>query len=289
MGPRSFRVSVPISSRPGRARQGMPRRSPGTFPLPRSPRNRVQHPPHSAPGGPADANKASGRCIQSGGRQRMHDEHGRVPACTMPISPSDTITRTPPAPGGTSGVGDPLLHRVGRGDDDAVRECIERFSGLVWSLARRIGLPERECEDAVQEVFAELWRFGSRYDPSIASETAFVATIARRRLIDRRRKVTRHAVPQALLNESPLPDASRLPETLRDEARQAQQAISQLTSEQQRVLRLSVYEGLSHDLIARSTGMPLGTVKTHARRGLMKLRELLGAGQATSAEGGSAS
>jgi RNA polymerase sigma-70 factor (ECF subfamily) len=52
--------------------------------------------------------------------------------------------------------------------------------------------------------------------------------------------------------------------------------LTQLSNEQQRVLRLSVYEGLSHELIARSTGLPLGTVKTHARRGLIKLREILG-------------
>jgi RNA polymerase sigma-70 factor (ECF subfamily) len=63
---------------------------------------------------------------------------------------------------------------------------------------------------------------------------------------------------------------------LGEEAARAAKAFETLTPEQQRVLRLSVYEGLSHELIARSTGLPLGTVKTHARRGLIKLRELLG-------------
>ena len=55
------------------------------------------------------------------------------------------------------------------------------------------------------------------------------------------------------------------------------QAMQLLSADQQKVLRLSVYEGLSHELISRSTGLPLGTVKTHARRGLIKLRELLSA------------
>ena len=179
-----------------------------------------------------------------------------------------------------------LLHRVSAGESDAVRECIARFGGLVWSLARRVGLPEAELEDAVHEIFTELWRNGFKYDPSIASEAAFVAIIARRRLIDRRRKLNRRPVTQEL-NESfgnPLP-----PPTLRnqvlEEANVAAKAVATLSTEQQRVLRLSVYEGLSHELISRATGLPLGTVKTHARRGLMRLRELLSGG-AVAVDGG---
>jgi RNA polymerase sigma-70 factor (ECF subfamily) len=165
---------------------------------------------------------------------------------------------------------------VSTGDSAAVQEVITRYGGLVWSLARRLGLPESETEDAVHEVFTELWRNGRRYDPTIASETAFVATIARRRLIDRRRKISRQPpkqqVTEAVVAETRAPDRPELGE----EAARAAKAFATLTTEQQRVLRLSVYEGLSHELIARSTGLPLGTVKTHARRGLIKLREMLG-------------
>lgn len=172
-------------------------------------------------------------------------------------------------------ISDILLHRVSRGDQAAIRECIARFGGLVWSLARRIGLSDAECEDAVQEIFTEIWQNGYRYDASIASETAFVATIARRRLIDRRRKLGRQVQKQTITEATPIPPADAVQPGLPDEARRAAAALTQLSTEQQRVLRLSVYEGLSHELIARSTGLPLGTVKTHARRGLIKLRELL--------------
>jgi RNA polymerase sigma-70 factor (ECF subfamily) len=181
-----------------------------------------------------------------------------------------------------------LLHRVSRGDADAVRECIARFGGLIWTLARRVGLPENESEDAVHEIFTELWKHGHKYDPTIASETAFVATIARRRLIDRRRRVSRQPIKQQIIEESaasPLGESSQKT-FVAEEASRAEQALTQLTNEQQRVLRLSVYEGLSHELIARSTGMPLGTVKTHARRGLIKLREMLGVQQTASGESG---
>lgn len=146
----------------------------------------------------------------------------------------------------------------------------------MWSLARRLGLPDSETEDAVHEVFTELWRNGHRYDSSIASETAFVATIARRRLIDRRRRIGRQPIKQQLTDAQPAKETvGALPE-VGEEAAKAARAFETLSNEQQRVLRLSVYEGLSHERIATATGLPLGTVKTHARRGLIRLREMLG-------------
>lgn len=157
-----------------------------------------------------------------------------------------------------------------------MQECIARFGGLIWSLARRIGLPESEAEDVVHEVFVEIWKNGHKYDASIASETAFVATIARRRMIDRRRRIGRQPIKATLTDDAGSPAPSPDAPALSEEARRAARAFAQLTNDQQRVLRLSVYEGLSHELISRATGMPLGTVKTHARRGLMRLREVLG-------------
>lgn len=162
-----------------------------------------------------------------------------------------------------------------------MRDCIDRFGGLVWSLARR--MVPNEAEDAVQEIFVELWKHAGRYDPSVASETAFVAMIARRRLIDRRRRIERSPASSALPDDP----AEREPVTaptleLREDVAKAAAALNQLSPEQQRVLRLSVYRGLSHERIAAVTGLPLGTVKTHARRGLMRIRDLL---QAETADG----
>ena len=98
-----------------------------------------------------------------------------------------------------------LLPRVAAGDTAAVRECIDRYGGLVWSLARRLLYSTAEAEEAVV----------------------------------------------------------------------AARAFEQLSPEQQRCLRLSIYEGLSHDKISTATGLPLGTVKTHVRRGLIRIREAL--------------
>lgn len=171
-----------------------------------------------------------------------------------------------------------ILQRVASGDPAAVRECLDRFGGLVWSLARRLTPTASEAEDAVQEIFIDVWKSSGRYDPSIASETAFVAMIARRRLIDRQRRAGRRPneeqVPEGAASSVSAPEDRA---SISDDVGRVSEAFDQLSDEQQRVLRLSIHQGLSHEKISRATGLPLGTVKTHARRGLIKLRELLAA------------
>ncbi len=173
-----------------------------------------------------------------------------------------------------------MLPRVAAGDQTAVKACIDRFGGLVWSLARRMLATEAEAEDAVQDIFVDVWQSAYRYDASVASETAFVAMIARRRLIDRRRKIGRRPSEQMLSDHEPTRNGEGVeaPAVMSDELGRATEAFERLSQEQRRVLRLSVFHGLSHEKIARATGLPLGTVKTHARRGLIRLRDLLNQG-----------
>lgn len=177
----------------------------------------------------------------------------------------------PPAP-------PPVLGRVAAGDGVAIRECLARYGNLVWSIARRF--EAADAEDAVQEIFLDLWKSAARFDPSIASEAAFVAMIARRRLIDRRRsRMRRPTADTPLAGDSsdgmlaPI-DTSTSPDTCA-EAKQAARALDQLRPEQRQVLVLSTVGGLSHGEIAEQTGMPLGTVKAHARRGLLSIRAAL--------------
>ncbi len=174
-------------------------------------------------------------------------------------------------------VSPPVLTRVAAGDADAVRECVTRYGGLVWSIARRMSRSETDAEDAAQEIFVDLWKSANRFDPNVASETTFIAMIARRRLIDRRRRQERRA-------EDPLVDAEKLiadaessapVAELSAEASIAAKALAELRPEERNAVILSSYYGLSHEEIASSTGMPLGTVKTHARRGLLRVREIL--------------
>ncbi len=155
-----------------------------------------------------------------------------------------------------------------------MQQCIDRYGGLVWSMARRWANDAADAEDAVQEVFISLWQHAERFDPKVASESTFVTMIARRRLIDRRRRLSRR-------REVELPEGDHVEPTeevdlsLAPDAEVAEKALTELRPEQQKVLRLSIYHGLTHSEIATHTGIPLGTVKTHARRGLIRIREAL--------------
>jgi len=173
-----------------------------------------------------------------------------------------------------------LLARASHGDDAAVRECLSRFGPIVWGLARRMSPTRADAEDAVQEIFLDLWEHGGRFDALKGSEEAFVAVVARRRLIDRRRKVQRRPVTDSF--DSAPGGREVLQEGSHDggietsaEAAMAARAMDGLRPEQREVLRLSVAQGLTHDEIAEHTGMPVGTVKAHARRGLIRIRKLL--------------
>lgn len=169
-----------------------------------------------------------------------------------------------------------ILQRVAGGDRAAVQECIDRYGSLVHTLARRMCPSGAEVDDAVQEAFIDLWRKADRFDPRIADEATFVALVTRRRLIDMGRRLQRHGgaaqVDESFAAEGVEVDVGA---ELADEANRAKRAFGELKPEQQRVLKLAVWEGHSHQSIADLTGLPLGTVKTHARRGLSRLRELL--------------
>ncbi len=167
-----------------------------------------------------------------------------------------------------------LLPRIANGDRSAIRDFIARYGGLVWSLARRAA--PRDAEDAVQEIFLDLWKSAPRFDPREGAEITFVATIARRRLVDRRRQLGRRPATEPLA-EARGAISSSVPPELGAEAALAARALDQLRPEQRQVLILTTCHGLSHEEVATYTGMPLGTVKAHARRGLLRVREVLGA------------
>jgi RNA polymerase sigma-70 factor (ECF subfamily) len=167
----------------------------------------------------------------------------------------------------------PLLPDVAAGDLVAVNRCIRRYGPLVWSMARRLSPTPEDAEDAVQEIFINIWRYAARFDTTRGSEKVFVAVLARRTLIDRLR-----GMKSRLAVETPLDPGADAegPPTLRAErdaeVEQARQILGQLPLPQQRVIALSLVHGLSHGEIAARLAMPLGTVKTLLRRGIQRVQ-----------------
>lgn len=157
-----------------------------------------------------------------------------------------------------------------------MRECIEEYGALVWSLARRLTRTPSDAEDATQEIFLDIWRSAGRFDAAQGSPKVFIAMIARRRLIDRLRKTSSEPPMDSVdvLETVAWSDPGTASETSH-EAGRAALALQELRPEQRQVLELSLLHGLSQSEIAVRLGMPLGTVKSFMRRGLIRVREYM--------------
>ena len=177
-----------------------------------------------------------------------------------------------------------ILQQVAANDQSAMDECLNRYGGLVWALVKRRCPLQADAEDVVQEVFMDIWKNAHRYDPSIAEEPTFIAMITRRRLIDRSRRQQR-LVDTAPLTEVYEPASDDLPNVeLNDEAARIREIMQQLSDDERRVIELAIDRGMSQSQIAEHIKMSLGTVKSHARRGMLRLRSLVGV--ATPVKGG---
>ncbi len=169
-----------------------------------------------------------------------------------------------------------VLQRIASGDSAAVRDCIEQYGALIWSLARRLSRSPSDAEDATQEIFLDIWRSAGRFDAAQGSDKVFIAMIARRRLIDRLRKASAEPPmdPVETLEAVAWADPGTASETSL-EAEQATRALAELRPEQRQVLELGLLHGLTQSEIAARLQMPLGTVKSFMRRGLIRVREYM--------------
>jgi RNA polymerase sigma factor (sigma-70 family) len=166
-----------------------------------------------------------------------------------------------------------ILARIANGDETAVQDCINTYGNLIWSLAKKFTARQDDAEDAVQEVFMEIWQNAGRYDATKSAEITFISMLARRRLIDRLRKTYRQPNVQSIdeyIETSPNVFETQIHTKI--QARRTVKAIRTLRPEQRELVLLSIYEGMSHSEIAKAKRMPLGTVKTHIRRGFDKVR-----------------
>ena len=170
-----------------------------------------------------------------------------------------------------------ILAQVARREPQSLNHCIERYGNLIWSIAKRYSPSQADAEDAVQEIFLELWQKADRFNPSLSAESTFVTMIARRRLIDRFRKQSRSVEASGVENDfNEQPDLSSTASAeLIDEAAKATRCLDALVINQRDILRKSIHEGKSHSQISTELQIPLGSVKSFARRGLIQLRQCM--------------
>lgn len=164
-----------------------------------------------------------------------------------------------------------LVEAAARGDADAIAALYDRFSGLMFALARRMLSDAAMAEDLVHDVFVELWRHAATYEPARGSVRTWVLVRLRSRALDRLRSAS---VRREVAVASPIArDAATTDDPGASSERGALlRALAELPREQREVLELGYFEGLSAREIAERTGSPIGTVKSRTAAALSKLR-----------------
>ncbi len=164
------------------------------------------------------------------------------------------------------------------GQTAALGILYDRHAALVYGLALRVLSQPQEAEDLTQDIFVNLTK-STAYEPSRASLRTFLAILTRSRARDRLRSRGTAAsfLERWRSNKSQEMTASSAFEEILDieQSQEVQAALAQLPQQEQETLRLAYYEGLSQSAIAERLNLPLGTVKSQSRRGLLKLRQAL--------------
>ena len=176
---------------------------------------------------------------------------------------------------------DVLLLAVSRGDHDAFAQLFDRVSAQVLGVVRRVVRDPAQSEEVGQEVLIEIWRSAARFEPERGSAATWILTIAHRRAIDRVRSAqsaSDREVKVAYRDHTPDYDVVLEEVESHLEREQVRRCLDSLTPLQRESLVLAYYGGNTYREVAQELDVPLGTVKTRLRDGLIRLRDCLGVG-----------
>jgi len=174
---------------------------------------------------------------------------------------------------------DELMERVARGDQQAFASLYDALAPLVHGLVLRILRDPAQSEEVTQEVFLEVWRQARRFDADRGHARAWITVTAHRRAVDRVRAA--QAASDRDLREgikefqASYDDVEHRVEVSLDSQR-VHRALQSLTEAQREAIRLAYYGGYTYPQVAEVLGLPLGTVKTRIRDGMIRLRDALG-------------
>ncbi len=165
--------------------------------------------------------------------------------------------------------------RFAAGDERALEHVYRRWSPVVFTLALRSLGDRTDAEDVTQKTFVSAWTSRSSFDPARARLSTWVVAIAKRRIADTHEARRRIRVLQEQLQSVTRPDDLVAPEVDLGETLLVAQEIERLEPDAQRVMKLAFFDDLTHQEISRRLEMPLGTVKSHIRRSLERMRTRL--------------
>ena len=175
-----------------------------------------------------------------------------------------------------------MIAQLGQRDQGAFSVLYDRLSGPLYSLAFKMLGDASDAQDALQEVFVQIWSRASTYDPEKSSVFSWAVLLTRSRAIDRLRARDRRlrvVVESTAENKvAEATDASTVESAAdtankKDEAAHVRSLLNNLPEDQRQAIELAFFGHRTHHEIAAQLGQPLGTVKARIRRGLLKLRE----------------
>lgn len=181
--------------------------------------------------------------------------------------------------GASSATKEALLGRVARGDKPAFAELYDQMAPRVLGLVRRLLVDHAQSEEVTQEIFLEIWQSASRYEPNKGGATTWILTMAHRRAVDRVRSSQSgrdRDVKIGIRDFVPSVDDVAHGAEVRIEHERVKKAMAQLTELQRQAISLAYYGGYSHSEVAEQLSIPIGTVKTRLRDGMIRLRDAMG-------------
>lgn len=174
-----------------------------------------------------------------------------------------------------------LVTRTARGDDRAFAGLYEALAGPVYGMVLRVLRDPAQSEEVTQEVLVEVWRQASRFSAERGSVRSWVLTVAHRRAVDRVRSAqastNREERVGRASHDREFDEVSEEVEH-RLEAEQVRTALKVLTDLQREAVTLAYYGGYTHREVSELLDVPLGTIKTRLRDGLIRLRDEMGVG-----------
>jgi RNA polymerase sigma-70 factor (ECF subfamily) len=175
---------------------------------------------------------------------------------------------------------DAALRAIGQGDALAFASLYDECSPSVYGLIRRIVRDRSQSDEVLQEVMLEVWRLAPRFDPGLGTAWAWIMTIAHRRAVDRVRSevAERARIDRVSAKVTPMPASAHEEVVDALDRQRVRVALGELTELQRSSIELAYFGGLSQTEIATLLDVPLGTVKTRIRDGLIRLRDALGEG-----------
>jgi len=168
-----------------------------------------------------------------------------------------------------------VIDRVVARDPSAVAELYDRHSRLLFGLVLRILKDRGEAEDVLQEVFLSVWTRAETYKASLGSPAGWLVRIARNRAIDRLRANSTRLRAIERFDGPAAPESPEVGAEQGQRQREVGRALAMLPPEQRTLIEDAYFLGLSHSELSARSGLPLGTVKTRVRAGMLALRQHL--------------